>query len=59
MYTRCAVTYAECVCTCTCAAGTRYVNGAVLRLVRSFPDDWVVHVISADGTTQVDGQCFP
>lgn len=36
----------------TCA-GTRYVSGAVLRILRSFPDDWVVHVISADGATQV------
>lgn len=43
--------------TCTmqlhCRTGTRYVSGAVLRVIRSYPDDFVVHVISADGATQV------
>lgn len=44
---------------CACVpvfAGTRYVSGAVLRLIRSYPGDTVVHVISADGATQV-GAC--
>jgi hypothetical protein len=31
------------------------VSGAVLRVVRSYPEDFVVHVISSDGTTQVRG----
>lgn len=37
----------------TCPAGTRYVSGAVLRVIRSYPGDYDAHVISADGATQV------
>lgn len=35
------------------AAGTRYVSGAVVRVLRSYPGQYVVHVLAADGTSQV------
>uniref|UniRef100_A0A383VL88 DUF1995 domain-containing protein n=1 Tax=Tetradesmus obliquus TaxID=3088 RepID=A0A383VL88_TETOB len=35
--------------------GTRYASGAVLRVLRSFPGSWTVHVVSADGASQAVG----
>lgn len=37
-----------------CAAGTRYASGAVLRVLRSYPGSWEVHVLAADGASQVN-----
>lgn len=35
------------------AAGTRYVSGAVVRTLRVYPGQYVVHVVAGDGTSQV------
>ena len=37
------------------ARGTRYETGAVLRVLRTYPGQYVVHVMSADGTSQAIG----
>jgi len=31
----------------------RYVSGAVLRVLRDYPGQYVAHVVAADGTSQV------
>lgn len=33
--------------------GTRYVSGAVVRVLRVYPGQYVVHVVAGDGTSQV------
>eukprot|EP00878_Enallax_costatus_P028830 GHUV01031180.1.p1 GENE.GHUV01031180.1~~GHUV01031180.1.p1 ORF type:complete len:283 (+),score=91.74 GHUV01031180.1:214-1062(+) len=37
------------------ATGTRYVSGAVVRVLRVYPEQYVVHVVAGDGTSQAIG----
>ncbi|KAF8066410.1 hypothetical protein HT031_002734 [Scenedesmus sp. PABB004] len=37
------------------ATGTRYANGAVLRVLRVHGGQWVAHVVAGDGTSQAIG----
>eukprot|EP00197_Chlamydomonas_leiostraca_P003667 CAMPEP_0202860252 /NCGR_PEP_ID=MMETSP1391-20130828/2035_1 /ASSEMBLY_ACC=CAM_ASM_000867 /TAXON_ID=1034604 /ORGANISM="Chlamydomonas leiostraca, Strain SAG 11-49" /LENGTH=357 /DNA_ID=CAMNT_0049539395 /DNA_START=134 /DNA_END=1207 /DNA_ORIENTATION=+ len=41
------------------ATGARYATGAVLRVMRSWPGGWAVHVMSPDGSSQVIGTYAP
>jgi hypothetical protein len=37
------------------ASGTRYESGAVLRVLRTYPGQFIVHVMAPDGTSQAIG----
>lgn len=41
------------------ARGTRYETGAVVRVLKAWPEQYAVHVMAGDGTSQVRERARP